>query len=70
MLRRDPGRSNHSSPPNHSPRVGQSTEYQLIEITKKHRWLVAAVAATYRYLSEGVRDLGKTYSTYDDRNIQ
>jgi hypothetical protein len=68
MLRKDPGPSNHSSPPVHSAKVGQPTEKQQNESSKKHRWPVAAIAASYKYLSDGVRILGKAYSTYDDRN--
>jgi len=28
------------------------------------------MTATYKYLSEGVRTLGKSYSVYDDRSSQ
>jgi hypothetical protein len=66
MLRKDPGPSNRSSPPAHHAKISPPTENQQ----KKHRWPVAAIAASYRYLSDGVRILGKAYSTYDDRNSQ
>jgi hypothetical protein len=70
MLGKDPGPSNHSSSPVHRAKIGPRTEKQRNESSKKHRWPVAAVAASYRYLSDGVRILGRAYSTYDDRNSQ
>ena len=70
MLWKDSGPSNHSSPPVHRAKIGPPTENQQNEGWKKHRWLAAAIAASYRYLSDGVRILGKAYSTYDDRNSQ
>jgi hypothetical protein len=65
MLPIDPGPPNRRTPPSHL-----STENKEIENTKKQLRLVAAIAAGYRYLSEGVRVLGRAYSTYDDRGIQ
>ena len=70
MLGKDPGASNHSGPPVHRAKIGPRTEKQQNESSKKHRWPVAAIAASYRYLSDGVRILGRAYSTYDDRNSQ
>jgi hypothetical protein len=70
MLRTDPSPSNRSSPPIYREKIGPSTDTRQIESTKKLPWPVAALAAGYRYLSEGVRILGKAYSTYDDRNNQ
>jgi hypothetical protein len=70
MLRTDPRPSNRSSPPIYGEKISPSTDNRQIESTKKHRWPVDALAAGYRYLSEGVRILGKAYSTYDDRNNQ
>jgi hypothetical protein len=34
------------------------------------RWPIVGIAATCRYLSEGIRVLGQSYSTYDDRGLQ
>ena len=73
MLRKDPGPPNRSSPPVHRvhrAKISPRTENQQNESSKEHWWPVAAIAASYRYLSDGVRVLGKAYSTYDDRNSQ
>jgi hypothetical protein len=70
MLRKDPGPSNRSGPLVHRAKISPRTENQQNEGSQKHRWLVAAIAASYRYLSDGVRILEKAYSTYDDRNSQ
>jgi hypothetical protein len=70
MPRTDPSPSNRSSHPIHAAKIDSSTENQRVESTKGHRGPVAAIAASYRYLSEGVRILGKAYTTYDDRNAQ
>jgi hypothetical protein len=69
MLRTDAGPSDRS-PPINPAKISPSIENRQIESTKKHRWPVAAIAATYRYLSDGVRILGEAYSTYDDCNKQ
>ena len=56
-------------PPNDSARR-QIEELRPMEDEKKQRWPADAVAATYKYLSDGVRILAEAYSTHDDRNIQ
>ena len=33
-------------------------------------WPTVAIVATYKYVSEGVRILGRAYTTYDDRSPQ
>ena len=70
MPRKHPGPPNRSSPSVHRAEISPLTENQQNESSKKHRWPVAAIAASYKYLSDGVRILGKAYSTYDDRNSQ
>jgi hypothetical protein len=50
--------------------MNQSAEIPPTEGKKGHRWPAEAVAASYKYLAEGVRILGEAYSTYDDRDIQ
>jgi hypothetical protein len=34
------------------------------------RWPIVVIAATCKYLSDGIRVLGQSYSTYDDRGTQ
>ena len=68
MLRKDPGPSNRSSPARYRAKISPRTENLKNESSKEHRWLPAAIATSYRYLSDGVRIIGKAYSTYDDRN--
>ena len=70
MFRKYPGPPNRSSPPVDRAKISPRNENQQNESSKKHRWPVAAIAASYRYLLDGVRILGKAYSTYDDRNGQ
>ena len=70
MLGKNPGPSNHGSPPVHRAKFSPRTENYQNESSKKHRWPLAAITASYMYLSDGVRILGKAYSTYDERNSQ
>jgi hypothetical protein len=51
----------------HMP-IGQHLENDRTEAKQSRRWPIAAMTATYRYLSEGVRTLGKSYSVYDDQS--
>lgn len=48
--------------------ISQPVEYQSTEGKGMRRRSIAVIIATYRYLSEGVRILGQTYSIYDDRS--
>jgi hypothetical protein len=50
--------------------MSQPVENEKIENKKMGRLPVTIIAATYKYLSEGVRILGEGYSSYDDRNPQ
>lgn len=62
--------SNRSTPPACCEPMSQPVENEKIENKKMGRLPVALIAATYKYLSEGVRILGEGYSSYDDRNPQ
>ena len=70
MLRKDSNWLTDGMPPiGHMP-IGQHFEDQQTEEGQTRRWPIAVMTATYRYLSEGVRILGKSYSVYDDRGPQ
>jgi hypothetical protein len=47
------------------PHKNQSTDREAIR-----RWPIVVIAATCKYLTEGIRVLGQSYSTYDDRGSQ
>ena len=48
--------------PSKQPPKNRSTDGETIR-----RWpIVVVIAATCKYLSEGIRVLGQSYSTYDD----
>jgi hypothetical protein len=47
------------------PPKNRSTDGEAIR-----RWPIVVIAATCKYLSEGIRVLGQSYSTYDDRGSQ
>jgi hypothetical protein len=51
-------------PGKQSPK-NQSTDGETIR-----RWPIVVIAATCKYLSEGIRVLGQSYSTYDDGGSQ
>jgi hypothetical protein len=51
-------------------RIGQPFEGQQTEERQTRRWPIAVMTATYRYLSEGVRILGKSHSVYDEHSPQ
>jgi len=70
MFRIRTNRSNRSAPPVYRAPNSKSVENKQTESKKKSRWHTVAFAATYRYVSEGVRVLGDGYSTYDDRSPQ
>lgn len=70
MLRKDSNWLTDGMPPiGHMP-IGRLFEDQQSEEGQTRRWPIAVMTATYRYLSEGVRILGKSYSVYDDRGPQ
>ena len=50
--------------------IDQPLEDQRTEEKRTRRWPIVVMTATYKYLSEGVRTLGKSYSVYDDRSSQ
>jgi hypothetical protein len=68
MVRIHADRSNRAAPLVHRLQINQSAGDWQVENNKTRRWPVVAIAATYRYLSEGVRILGEAHSTYDDCN--
>ncbi len=47
------------------PPKNRSTDREAIR-----RWPIIVIAATCKYFSEGIRVLGQSYSTYDDRGSQ
>ena len=53
----------------HMP-IDQPLEDQRTEEKQPRRWPIVIMTATCKYLSEGVRTLGKSYSVYDDRSSQ
>jgi hypothetical protein len=50
--------------------IDKTVENKPTESDKRCPWPAKAISATYKYLSQGVRLLGESYATYDDRNIQ
>ena len=70
MFRIQTNRSNRGIPPAYHEPMSQPVENEKIENKKMGRLPVTIIAATYKYLSEGVRILGEGYSSYDDRNPQ
>jgi hypothetical protein len=53
----------------HMP-IGHPMEVERTEEKPTRRWPSIVMTATYRYLSDGIRVLGKSYSVYDDRGSQ
>jgi hypothetical protein len=70
MARIHTDRSDDSASPPCDSDVEQGAEIVRTEGEKKQQWPAKAVAATCKYLSEGVRTLAQAYSTYDKRDIQ
>ena len=70
MFRIHTNRTNGSTPPVYGAPMSQPVEDEKMESKKVGRLPAAVIAATYKYLSEGVRILGEAYSSYDDRNPQ
>ena len=70
MFRIYTNRTNRGAPPVYCAPMSETVENEMNESKKRGRLPVAVIAATYKYLSEGVRILGEGYSSYDDRNSQ
>jgi hypothetical protein len=70
MFRIRTNRWNRNAPPVYRAPNSQSVENKQTESKKTSRWPTVAFAASYRFLSEGVRVLGEGYSIYDDRSPQ
>jgi hypothetical protein len=51
--------------PSKQPPKNRSTDGETIR-----RWPIVVITATWKYLSEGIRVLGQSYSIYDDRGSQ
>jgi hypothetical protein len=51
--------------PSKQPPKKRSTDGETIR-----RWPIIVITATCKYLSEGIRVLGQSYSIYDDRGSQ
>ena len=51
--------------PSRQPSKNRSTDGEKIR-----RWPIVVITATCKYLSEGIRVLGQSYSIYDDRGSQ
>jgi hypothetical protein len=51
--------------PSKQPPKNRSTDGETIR-----RWPIVVITATWKYLSEGIRVLGQSYSIYDDRSSQ
>jgi hypothetical protein len=70
MFRIHTNQTNRGIPPVYCAPMTQPVENEKNESKKRGRLPAAVIAATYKYLSEGVRLLGESYSSYDDRNSQ
>jgi hypothetical protein len=77
MFRIHTNRTNRGTPPVYCAPISHPVEIEMSRPvenekneSKKRGRLPAAIAATYKYLSEGVRIVGEGYSSYDDRNAQ
>ena len=58
---------NHPARQAHAEASGQD---KMHDLEQKPPRPPIVIAATYKYLSEGIRTLGRAYTTYDDRSPQ
>ena len=70
MARKDSNWPTRGTPAVENVLINPLTENQSTEGEKLRRWPIVVIIATFRYLLEGVRILGQSYSVHDDRSSQ